>query len=69
MFEFRDQSMCLYPWVLPIKSQKIDFIWKNKQYYLRKEVLCISKDHGGLEVLSYDALNEVFKNWLIFTEV
>ena len=39
-----------------------DFIWKNKPHYLRKEIVCNSKDHGGLEVLSYD----VFKiNWLI----
>ncbi len=44
----------------------IDFIWKNKPHYLRKEILCNSKDHGGLEVLSYDTLNNVFKiNWLI----
>jgi len=43
-----------------------DFIWKNKSHYLRKEILCNPKDHGGLEVLSYDALNNVFKiNWLI----
>ncbi len=42
-----------------------DFIWKRKPHYLRKEILCNSKDNGGLEVLNYDTLNNVFKmNWI-----
>ncbi len=42
-----------------------DFIWKRKPHYLRKEIVCNSKDNGGLEVLNYDTLNNVFKiNWI-----
>ncbi len=42
-----------------------DFIWKRKPHYLRKEILCNSKDNGSLEVLNYNALNNVFKiNWI-----
>ncbi len=42
-----------------------DFIWKRKPHYLRKEILCNSKDNGGLEVFNYDTLNNVIKiNWI-----
>ncbi len=42
-----------------------DFIWKRKPHYLRKEILCNSKDNGSLEVLNYNTLNNVFKiNWI-----
>ncbi len=43
-----------------------DFIWKRKTHYLRKYILNNSKEFGGLEVLHFKDLNEVFKiKWII----
>ncbi len=43
-----------------------DFIWKRKTHYLRKDILNNSKELGGLEVLNFTDLNEVFKiKWII----
>lgn len=51
-------------------SKKLDrslfnFIWKHKAHYLRKDVLCNQKGNGGLEVLTFETINNMFKiNWL-----
>ncbi len=51
--------------VKKLDKSLFDFIWKRKPHYLRQEILCNSKDNGGLEVLNYDTLNNVFKiNWI-----
>ncbi len=43
-----------------------DFIWKRITHYLRKYILNNSKEFGGLEVLNFTDLNEVFKiKWII----
>lgn len=43
-----------------------DFIWRKKPHYLKKEVICNTKEQGGLEVLDYSPLNDTFKiKWLI----
>ena len=42
-----------------------NFIWRNKAHYLKKEILCNQKGNGGLEVLSFETMNNIFKiNWL-----
>ncbi len=49
-----------------LTSQLLNFMWKNKPHYLKKEILYNTKDNGGLEVLDYVTLNNCFKNnWLI----
>jgi len=43
-----------------------DFIWKHKCHYLKRDILCNNKTFGGLEVLSFEMLNNSFKiKWLI----
>ncbi len=39
--------------VQKLDKSLLDFIWKRKPHYLRKEILCNSKDNGGLEVFNY----------------
>uniref|UniRef100_A0A8C6S964 Reverse transcriptase domain-containing protein n=1 Tax=Neogobius melanostomus TaxID=47308 RepID=A0A8C6S964_9GOBI len=42
-----------------------NFIWKNKAHYLKKDVLCNQRGNGGLEVLSFETVNNVFKiKWI-----
>ena len=42
-----------------------NFIWRNKAHCLKKEVLCNQRGNGGLEVLSFETMNNMFKiNWL-----
>uniref|UniRef100_A0A3B3CA37 Reverse transcriptase domain-containing protein n=1 Tax=Oryzias melastigma TaxID=30732 RepID=A0A3B3CA37_ORYME len=43
-----------------------DFIWRKKCHYLRKNVLCNTKKNGGMDVLTFETLNNSFKiKWLI----
>lgn len=43
-----------------------DFIWKKKIQYLRKDIINNNRDFGGLEVLNFTDLNNVFKiKWII----
>lgn len=52
-------------------SKKLDkilfnFIWKHKNHYLKRDILCNTKENGGLEVLSFEMLNNSFKiKWLL----
>ena len=42
-----------------------NFIWKNRCHYLKKQTLCNPKSKGGMEVLSFEMLNNTFKvQWL-----
>lgn len=42
-----------------------NFIWRNKCHYLKKEVLCNTRQNGGLEVLCFETVNNTFKiKWL-----
>ncbi len=39
----------------------INFVWKNKHHYLKKEVLSGSREEGGFELLDFKDLNYTFK--------
>lgn len=39
----------------------INFVWKNKHHYLRKEILSGSREEGGFELLDFKDLNYTFK--------
>uniref|UniRef100_A0A3P9LHW9 Reverse transcriptase domain-containing protein n=1 Tax=Oryzias latipes TaxID=8090 RepID=A0A3P9LHW9_ORYLA len=42
-----------------------DFIWRKKCHHLRKNVLCNTRKHGGMDVLTFETLNNSFKiKWL-----
>ncbi len=42
-----------------------NFIWKNKCHYIKKQILCNPKSKGGMDVLSFETLNNTFKvQWL-----
>lgn len=41
------------------------FIWKNKQHYLKKEIICNKISRGGLEMLDFNLMNNSFKvKWI-----
>lgn len=42
-----------------------DFIWREKPHYLKKEVICNTKEQGGLEVLDYSTLHFHFQNEMV----
>lgn len=43
-----------------------NFIWKNKCHYLKRGIVCNPKSRGGMEVLSFETLNNTFKvKWLL----
>ena len=54
----------------PSNLQKLDqtainFIWRNRCHYIKKQILCNPKSKGGMEVLSFETLNNTFKvQWL-----
>ncbi len=53
--DVKDLGMILY-----------DFIWKRKTHYLQKYIWNNSKEFGGLELLHFTDLNEIFKiKWII----
>lgn len=42
-----------------------NFIWRNKCHYLKKELLCNPRQNGGLEVLTFETVNNTFNiKWL-----
>ncbi len=42
-----------------------NFIWRNRCHYIKKQILCNPKSKGGMEVLSFEMLNNTFKvQWL-----
>ena len=42
-----------------------NFIWRNRSHYLKKDILCNLRKDGGLDVLSFETLDNTFKvKWL-----
>ncbi|XDV29131.1 hypothetical protein PO909_032284 [Leuciscus waleckii] len=63
-------SRCVYPSLSLFVSDKIcddinkillNFIWKNKSHYIKKENICRSKIEGGLNALDFKTSNTIFK--------
>lgn len=48
-----------------IDKKLFNFIWRNKNHYIKKSVIMNSYDKGGLNLLDFYTLNNTFKvNWL-----
>lgn len=48
-----------------LDSSLFSFIWKHKAHYLKKDILCNQKGNGGLEVLTFETISNMFEiNWL-----
>lgn len=39
----------------------VNFVWKNRCHYLKKDILCNAKRDGGLDVLTFGMLSHSFK--------